>query len=1035
MPSQTTEIAFETYVEEILLTKGGWRSGSNAEWDRERALFPAHVFAFLRETQSKLWAEMKGLHATGLELLLLNTLVKELDAKGSLHVLRHGFKFYGKTFRLGYFQPAHEANPEVLKLFAQNLLTVTRQVPCHPGDNRTLDMVLAVNGLPVATIELKNPGTGQSWRHAVRQYENDRDPRAPLFDFKKRALVHFAADTDEIHMTTRLAGEKTVFLPFNRGSHPGRIICGEGNPQHESGYRTGYFWEEVLQFDSFLDILGHFMFLEKKEEKVDDGRGSHRWVTKQTMIFPRYHQLDAVRKLVAAARDEGPGRNYLIQHSAGSGKTNSISWLSHRLASLHSATDQKTFDCVVVITDRQVLDRQLQDAIYQIEHAQGVVRAIDQDSDQLAAALIDGTKIVVTTLQKFPFVLRGLLHAAGTERREQPTEEERMQAKAWEAEIAKRRYAIIVDEAHSSQSGDTALELKAILGAAGQTANGEDEPDWEDRLNQVVELHGRQPNLSFFAFTATPKGKTLELFGQTGPSGMPEAFHLYSMRQAIEEGFILDVVRNYTTYATYYRLVKAVEDDPNLPKKKAARALAKFMSLHPHNIEQKTEVMVEHFRQKVRSHLGGRAKAMVVTSSRLHAVRYMQTFERYIAENGYTDVHSLVAFSGTVRDPETGLEYTEPGMNTDCVSGKPISEKQLPERFNSPDYQILLVPNKYQTGFDQPLLQAMYVDRRLDGVQAVQALSRLNRKIPGKQDPFVLDFVNEAEDIYKAFRPYYDATSLQESSDPQQLETLKHELDAAQVYFWSEVEAYARVFYRPPEKQGAADHAHMQRQLQPAVDRFKAMEDEERRSDFREKLRGYVSIYAFLSQIMPYGDPALEMLYSFGRSLLPRLLLDRDLERVKLGDEVDLEYYRLQRTYSGQITLGQGDPEGVKSPTEVGTGKAKDDKVPLPEIIQLLNERFATNFTEEDRLFFEQIREKASKNPQVIQTALANPLDKFQLGIRKLIEEFMVQRLGENDEMVTRYMDDPEFQNVAFPILAKAIFETVRGKESVQPEE
>lgn len=1028
MPAQTTEKSFESYVEEILLTMGGWKSGSNAEWDKERALFPAQAFAFLQKTQPNPWAEMKDLHAAGLEPLLLNTLVKELDAKGSLHVLRHGFKFYGKTFRLGYFKPAHEANPEMLELFAQNLLTVTRQVPCHPSDNRTLDMVLAVNGLPVATIELKNPGTGQNWRHAVRQYENSRDPRTPLFDFKKRSLVHFAADTDQVHMTTRLAGEKTFFLPFNRGSHPGEIICGEGNPQHKSGYRTGYFWEEVLQFESFLDILGHFMFLEKKEEKIDDGRGGHRWVTKETMIFPRYHQLDAVRKLVTATRGEGPGRNYLIQHSAGSGKTNSISWLSHRLASLHSTTDQKTFDCVVVITDRQVLDRQLQDAIYQIEHAQGVVKAIDQDSKQLAAALIDGTKIVITTLQKFPFVLRGLLHAAGAESQEQATEEEKKRARAWEAEIAKRRYAIVVDEAHSSQSGETARELKAILGASAEATNDEDELDWEDRLNQVMQSRGRQPNLSFFAFTATPKGKTLELFGRIAESGLPEAFHLYSMRQAIEEGFILDVVKNYTTYATYYRLAKSIDDDPNLPKKKAAQELAKFMVLHPHNIEQKTEVIVEHFRQKVQGHLGRRAKAMVVTSSRLHAVRYMEAFKRYIAENGYTDIRPLVAFSGTVKDPDTDLEYTEPGMNEDCVSGKPISEKQLPERFASPDYKILLVANKYQTGFDQPLLQAMYVDKRLDGVQAVQTLSRLNRKIPGKQDPFVLDFVNQADDIYRAFKPYYDATSLQESSDPQQLETLKHELDAAQVYYWSEVEAFARIFYRLPANQTSADHAHMQRHLQPAADRFRVMEDDEKLGAFRDKLKGYVAIYGFLSQVIPYTDPTLEMLYSYGRFLLPHLPLDHDTERVKLGDEVELEYYRLERTYSGEITLGKGEPEGVKSPSDVGTGRAKDEKVPLSEIIQILNGRFATSFTDEDRLFFEQIREKASKDSQVIQTALANPLDKFQLGIRKLIEDFMVQRMGENDKIVTRYMEDPEFQNTAFPILAKAIFETVRAK-------
>jgi type I restriction enzyme R subunit len=1027
--SQTTERAFETYVEEILLTRGGWKSGSVAEWDKERALFPAQVFVFIQDTQPKLWAEMQALHAAGLEALLLTTLVKELDAKGSLHVLRHGFKFYGKTFRLAYFKPAHGANFEVLDLFGKNRLTVTRQVPCHPSDNRTLDMVLAVNGLPVSTIELKNPGTGQNWRHAVRQYKEDRDPRAPLFEFKKRTLVHFAADPDEVHMTTRLSGEKTHFLPFNRGSHPGQIICGAGNPQHESGYRTGYFWEEVLHFESFLDILGNFMFLEKKEEKVDDGRGGHRWVTKETMIFPRYHQLDAVRKLVVTARGDGPGRNYLIQHSAGSGKTNSISWLSHRLASLHDAHDAKVFDCVVVITDRQVLDRQLQDAIYQIEHAQGVVKAIDQDSKQLAAALIDGTKIVVTTLQKFPFVLRGLLHAAGAESQEEATAEQKADAAKWEAEIAKRRYAIIVDEAHSSQTGETARELKAILGAAAKAENGEDEPDWEDRLNQVMQSRGRQPNLAFFAFTATPKGKTLELFGRPGVTGLPEAFHLYSMRQAIEEGFILDVVKKYTTYATYYRLVKAIEDDPNLPKKKAARALAKFMSLHPHNIEQKTEVMVEHFRQKVLGHLGGRAKAMVVTSSRLHAVRYMQAFERYIAENKYTDIRPLVAFSGTVKDPDTGLEYTEPGMNTDCVSGKPISERQLPERFTSPDYQVLLVANKYQTGFDQPLLCAMYVDKRLDGVQAVQTLSRLNRKIPGKENPFVLDFVNEAEDIYRAFKPYYDATSLQEGSDPQQLEKLKHELDAAQVYFWSEVEAFARVFYKPVAKQSAHDHAAMQLHLQPAVDRFKAMEDEAKRSEFREKLNGYVNIYSFMSQIIPYGDPALEMLYSFGRFLLPHLPLDRDTERVKIGDEVGLQYYRLQRISSGEITLREGEPEGVKSPTDVGTGKAKEEKAPLSEIINVLNERFGTNFTEEDRFFFEQIREKATANEQVVKLRRANPFDKFQLGLRQLIEDLMVQRMADNDKIVTRYMDDKEFGSAAFAVLSKAIYDSIPAKQ------
>jgi type I restriction enzyme R subunit len=1026
MSSQTDEHAFESHVEAVLLGRSGWQRGSKAEWDIERALFPARICSFIEATQSKLWAGMRALHSTRLEGMIVDTLVKELDLKGTLHVLRHGFKFYGKTFRLAWFKPAHGLNDEVLALYAQNQLTVTRQVPCHPGKNDTVDLLFAVNGLPVATCELKNPGTGQTWRHAVAQYQTDRDPRAPLFTFKTRTLVHFAADPDEVHMTTRLRREETLFLPFNRGSHPGEVQCGAGNPQHPSGYRTGYFWEDVLHRDSFLDILGYFLFVEKKDEKAGDGRGGQRRIAKETVIFPRYHQLDSVRKIIAAARDEGAGSNYLVQHSAGSGKTNSISWLSHRLASLHDAQDAKVFDCVVVITDRKVLDQQLQDAVYQIEHAQGVVKAIDQDSRQLAAALVDGTKIVITTLQKFPFVLRGLLHLAGAETREKALAEEKAQAKAWEAEIAKRKYAVIVDEAHSSQTGETARELKEILGAGGDDETG-GETDWEDRLNEVMASRGRQPNVSFFAFTATPKGKTLELFGRTGPSGKPEPIHLYSMRQAIEEGFILDVLTNYTTYKTYYRLLKAAEDDPSLPKKKAQRALAKFMSLHPHNIEQKTEVIIEHFRRSVLHRLGGRAKAMVVTSSRLHAVRYKLSFERYIMENGYRDVRPLVAFSGTVKDPETGIEYTEPGMNVDVITGKRISESALPDRFASPDYNVLLVANKYQTGFDQPFLHTMYVDKRLDGVQAVQTLSRLNRMIPGKDAPFVLDFRNEAEEIYRAFKPYYDATSLQETSDPSELERLKHELDGMQIYFGSEVEAFSRIFYRPPALQSPADYAHMQRHLQPAVDRFKAMEEDERET-FRDKLSAYVRSYAFLSQIIPYSDADMEMLYSFGRLLLPHLPKDATAF-VRITDEVGLEYYRLERVYSGAIDVAEGEAEGVKSPTEVGTSTVADAPLPLSQIIDVVNQRFGTQFKDEDRLFLEQIKEKACSDARVVQTALANPLDKFQIGIRRFMENFMVQRMAENDAIVTRYMADDAFQSTVFALLAREIFESVHKRD------
>ncbi len=1023
----TTEKAFEAYIEESMAERG-WLTGSRLLWDKNRALFPGYVIDFICDTQPALWEQIEKLHGGELAQKLIETLVKERESKGTMHIIRHGFKFYGKNFRLASFKPAHGLVQETVALFEKNRLHVTRQVPCHPSDTSTVDMVLSLNGIPLCTLELKNPATGQNSKHAIAQYKDERDPRAPLFQFMKGAVVHFAVDPDEIYMATRLNREKSFFLPFNRGSEPGAISCGKGNPQHPSGHRTGYFWEEVLERESFLDIVGSFIFLETSETTVDDGAGGRKKMTRECMIFPRYHQLDAVRKLTSSAQNERTGNNYLIQHSAGSGKTNSISWLSHRLSSLHSADESKVFDCVVVITDRRVLDKQLQDAIYQIEHAQGVVKAIDENSRQLAEALVDGTKIVITTLQKFPFILRGLLHIAGADNPDKPDEAAITKAQEWQEAIAARRYAVIVDEAHSSQTGETARELKRILGAGTEQGSEESDIDWEDGLNKVMESRGRQKNLSFFAFTATPKGKTLELFGRKGEGGKPEAFHTYSMKQAIEEGFILDVLQRYTTYKTYFRLVKSVEDDPAMPNKKARKKLAKFMALHPHNIEQKTEIIVEHFRAHVKQKLGGRAKAMVVTGSRLHAVRYMLAFQRYIEENHYADIRPLVAFSGTVRDPASGDEYTEPSMNIDVVTGKHIGETQLPDKFDSSDYQLLLVANKYQTGFDQPLLCAMYVDKRLDGVQAVQTLNRLNRNSAGKEAPFVLDFVNEAEDIYKAFKPYYNVTTLEEPSDPNHLEKLKHELNAMQVYLWSEVAGFCHVFYLPHSRQNPSDHARMEKMVQPAVDRFKSL-DEEKRVAFYEKITAYTQFYAFISQIIPYSDQELEMLYSFSRYLIPHLDLGDTGANPDPEKEVTLQYYRIEKVMSGGIILENDEQYGVKSPTAVGTGKAKDEEKPLSEIIQALNERFGTDFTDEDRLFFDQIMEKASNDERVIQTAMANPLDKFELGIKTIIESLMMQRMAENDVIVTRYMDDSSFQKTIYPILAKEIYRSILEKQ------
>ena len=1026
MSTQTKEAAFEGTVESMLL-HGGWVKGVPQDWDVERALFANSAIAFMRDTQPEQWNKMRALHKDDLERRIIEVLLKELDNKGSLHVLRHGFKFFGQTFRLAYFKPAHGLNEDAPKRFERNELSVTRQARCHPGQGHEIDLLFALNGIPVATCELKNQMTGQTWKSAIRQYQQDRDPNAQLFRFQKRALVHFAADTDEIHMATRLQGEKTRFLPFNRGSNPGGIECGAGNPPNSSGYRTSYFWQEVLGRERFLDIIGSYIFTETREEKIEDEKGA-RTVKSESVIFPRYHQLDSVNRLVATTKAEGAGHNYLIQHSAGSGKTNSISWLSHRLASLHTDANEKVFDCVIVITDRRVLDRQLQDAIYQIEHAQGVVKPIDQDSRQLAEALVDGTKIVITTLQKFPFVMRGLLATAGAESLDTPSESDLERQSEWRKEIANRRYAVIVDEAHSSQSGESAREMKGILGSRAQEALEASE-NGEDVLNAVVESRGPQPNLSFFAFTATPKGKTLELFGRkAAPDLNPIPFHLYSMRQAIEERFILDVLQHYIDYDAYFKLVKEAEDDPEFPKRRTSTAIAKFAHLHEHNIAQKTEVIVEHFRNNVRFLMGGRAKAMVVTSSRLHAVRYMNAFKKYIAEQGYDDVRPLVAFSGTVHDPDTSQDFTEPGMNINVVTGKPISESVLPARFGSSDYNVLLVAEKYQTGFDQPLLQAMYVDKRLDGVQAVQTLSRLNRTAPGKQPPFILDFVNDPEDIRRAFKPYYDQTQLQEESDPYRLEELKHELDQMQVYHWSDVEAFAQAFFSAGSGGVQSIHVRLAGLLQPTVERFRELDDEGQK-EFRDRLQAFVNLYAFLSQIIPYGDHDYERLSAFGRALLPSVRAERK-NIVEVGDDVALEFYRLAKRSSGAISIAEGASEYVTSPTEVGSANPEEERAPLSEIIENLNDRFGTEFTDSDRLFFEQITESAVEDETIRQTALANSLENFKLVISPQLQRLMYERMSANDQLVTRYMDDPDFRSLVFEGIAQEIFLAVADTSS-----
>ncbi len=996
MPGHHTEYAFETAVEESLSSSGGYARGDSGSFDLERALFPGDILAFIQSTQPKEWAYLEGVQKDKAAEALLDDLCRALnsDHEGCLSVLRHGFKCFGKLFRVAYFAPASGMNPETQRLYASNCLTVIRQLRYSAKHSNTLDVTLALNGIPVATLELKNPMTAQTWRHAVTQYKNDRDPADLIFQFRKRTLVHFAVDTDEVYMATRLSGAKTRFLPFNRG-----CAGGAGNPKNPHGYKTAFLWEEILERRSFLDILGRFMHLQIEEKRLG-GRG----IKRETLIFPRYHQLDCVRRLVADARGRGAGTNYLVQHSAGSGKSNSIAWLAHRLASLYDENDEKVFDSVIVVTDRVVLDQQLQNTIYQFEHKQGVVNKIDVNSSQLADALAAGAPIIITTLQKFPFVTEKM----GT--------------------LPKHRYAVIVDEAHSSQGGETATELKGVLAApilreeAAEYAAREGLVDYEEEILKTMAKRGRQPNISFFAFTATPKYKTLEVFGTPGEDGKPLPFHLYSMRQAIEESFILDVLKNYTTYKTYYRLIKAAEDDPKVEKRKAARALARFMSLHPHNIAQKTEVMVEHFRHFTMHKIGGRAKAMVVTASRLHAVRYKQAFDKYIAEKGYKGIKTLVAFSGTVNDPDVaGADYTEVGMN------RGIREKELPERFATDDYQVLLVAEKYQTGFDQPLLHTMYVDKRLDGIQAVQTLSRLNRTCVGKEDTFVLDFVNEADEILAAFQPFYEQTVIGERAEPQQLYELQARLDAQQVYHKTEVDEFCRVFYLPRQRQTSADHARMNACIDPAVVRFTKLE-EEPREEFRKALVAYRNLYSFLSQIIPFQDTDLEKLYSYIRFLLAKLPKGGHGPNYNFDDDVSLKYYRLQKISEGAITLQPGKQEPVAGPTAVGTSVDQGTEIELSRLIDLLNERFGTDFKPGDQLFFESIREDATADSALRQAALANTMENFGYVFRKALEGLFIDRMDQNEEITAKFMNEERFRDIVSQHLLEDVYTRIRGE-------
>ncbi|RYC10561.1 type I restriction endonuclease subunit R [Nocardioides zhouii] len=972
------ESAFEANIEAHLLANG-WHGASPSAYDQQLGLFGDEVIAFIRTSQPKAWQQLVQRHggeehAQGKFLIRL---AGELNHRGTISVLRGVVKDSGVTVRMSWFRPVNNLTPELGERYAANRLAVVRQL--HHSESRphdSLDVTLVVNGIPVATAELKNPLTHQTIEHAMSQYRTDRNRHDLIF--AKRTLVHFAVDPHRVAMTTRLAGDETVFLPFNTGSAGAGRPGGAGNPTSD-GYQTAYLWEQVWQRDAFLDLLATF---------VHEGDGR--------VLFPRFQQWHAVQSIVAATLADGAGTDRLIQHSAGSGKSNTIAWTAHSLSRLHGADDQPVFDKVVVITDRKVLDRQLQETVAGLDHTPGTIVRVDKHSSQLREALEgNAARIIITTLQKFPVI-----------------------AEAADAVVGSR-FAVIVDEAHSSTSGEAVSKLKKVLGvpsaaaleaaeASEAAAEAADEP--EDVLLASARNRGKQQNLSFFAFTATPKPKTLETFGQLDSDGQRRPFHTYSMRQAIDEGFILDVLANYATYATYYKLANTEpRHDPEMEASKAKAALARFVSLHPYQLEQKAEVIVEHFRQKTAAKIDGRAKAMVVTRSRLHAVRTKQAIDAYIKRKGYdtgeAPIRALVAFSGEVKNPDAPeLSYTEAFMNG-------FGETQLPERFHD-EYQVLVVAEKYQTGFDEPLLHTMYVDKKLAGVKAVQTLSRLNRTHPGKLDTFVLDFANTAEEIQEAFEPFFEE-SFATPTDPNVLYTMEHDLRIAGVLSSEEVRATVQALLSDDPAQQSVIYAN----LNPAVGRFASL-DEDAQEPFRGTLNHFCRAYSFVAQVMPFTDTDLEELFLYGKLLLADLPASDSDPMPQLSSSVQLTHLRIAVTGDTAITLTAADESGVALPGE-GKGKQADpvlDK--LSALIAVMNDKYGAELGEPDKIWIDQQKAELKADEDMKTVALNNDRSQYELVLANKVKELMVARHEKNGHLFDLFFAKPEFQSMLLHHLA-----------------
>lgn len=978
------EIALqEHFIDNLVLGEGYLRRvGSDKSrnyaggihYDAALAMDRELVLRFIQQTQAEAWEKLEQHYTGSAEEVFFKQLDKALKDRGLLDVLRQGIKIVpGIPFTLCYFRPASGLEPKRIAEFEANILSVMDEVVYSQKHGNRLDVVLFLNGLPIATIEAKNLLTGTTFRHAERQYKQDRSPAGePLLTFKRGALVHFAIDEDNVSMATRLQNGKTRFLPFNRGRDGGA-----GNPDVEDEhriaylYRSGNWGEAIFSRAVLIDVIGQFMTMEVTGKN-------------EVMIFPRFQQLDAVRKIMADAKVHGAGNNYLVQHSAGSGKSNTIGWLAHHAINLHDTGDSQVFHTAIIVTDRVVLDRQLQSTVSQFEQTQGVVKKIDGTSRQLKEAIAKGARIIVTTIQKFSTDHLKALSGQG-----------------------KRNFAVIIDEAHSSQSGKSA---QAMTDALTREATSSD--DIEDLIAEYQKARGPQSNISFFAFTATPRNVTLERFGVQGPDGLPHPFHLYSMRQAMEEGFILDVLQNYMTYKAYYQLEKTIEDDPELSGRRGQRKVARYANLHATAIGQKVEIIVEHFRRHVMGMLNGQAKAMIVTQSREHALRYYFGVKKYISDQGYGDLKALVAFSGELE--LDGQTYTEADLND-------FSETELPGRFDGfkpdgtpyPDsYQILIVAEKYQTGFDQPKLCAMYVDRKLARLQAVQTLSRLNRTRAGKDQTFILDFQNTIEDIQTAFKPFYEATTVEAMSDPNQVYDLEGRLYRFGYLDKDEIERFAQTYFKG--QLSGSDRARLEGLVRLAVGRFEVDDNEGRQEEFRQLLKSYGRFYNFIAQVIRLEDTSLEKLASYG-AWLSRLLPSREVppEIEITEDMLRLQAFKVEQKVAGSASLSAGDTEALKAISEFGAKPyTEDEKKELSEIVRAFNDRHGTEFTEADMIRFEQVNREIM-DEDMTEMLRNNPPDVVYAAFRDAFFQGAIRMFQRDNEMKNIVLTDAEARDKA----------------------